>query len=113
MQQVDEMKVIALTRGDLAGTVGENIQNHQTMQGCIAELSGVSRSHSTETYVEGRAERREVLNFVILMDKSKKAVNHAKERDYPQEAGKETRVNEGEQSFAKALTEGEDKNVKF
>jgi hypothetical protein len=47
------------------------------------------------------------------MDKSKKAVNHAKERDYPQEAGKETRVNEGEQSFAKALTEGEDKNVKF
>jgi group II intron reverse transcriptase/maturase len=54
------------------------------------------------------------------MDKSKKAVNHANpdspdsyrgERDYPQEIGKETRVNEGEQSFAKALTEGEDKNV--
>ena len=112
------MKVIALTRGDLAGTVGENIHNHQTMQGCIAELSGVSRSHSTETYVEGRAERREVLNFVILMDKSKKAVNHAnpdsyRERDYPQEIGMESRVNEGEQSFAKALTEGEDKNVKF
>ncbi len=49
------------------------------------------------------------------MDKAKKADNHAnpdsyRERDYPQEAGMESRVNGGEQSFAKALTEGEDKN---
>jgi len=34
------------------------------------------------------------------MDKAKKADNHAKERDYPQEAGMETRVNEGEQTPA-------------
>ena len=43
------------------------------------------------------------------MDKAQNAANHAKGRDYPQEVRMESRDNEGEQSYAKADTEGKDK----
>ncbi len=51
MQQVDEMEVTALTRGDLTGTVEKIIRTIKLMQACIAELSGVSRSPSMETFL--------------------------------------------------------------
>ena len=75
------------------------------------ELSGVSRSHSTEVdkYPKGRAERREVLNFVILMDTTQNAANPPK-ADYRHEVGMESRGKAGEQSYVKACTEGKDKS---
>ena len=44
------------------------------------------------------------------MDKAKKAANFGQCRNYQQEAGMEPRVNAGEQSYAKAGTEGKDKS---
>mgnify|MGYP000856014937 FL=1 len=44
------------------------------------------------------------------MDKTQKAANHAPRRDYPHEVGMESRGKAGEQSYAKAETEGEDKS---
>lgn len=48
--------------------------------------------------------------FVLLMDKTQKAANPDKDRDYPQEVGKETRGNEGEHSFTKADAEMKDRS---
>jgi hypothetical protein len=47
------------------------------------------------------------------MDKTQKAANHAPRRDYPQEVGMESRGKAGEQSYAKAETEGEDKSYQL
>ncbi|HAQ19048.1 MAG TPA: group II intron reverse transcriptase/maturase [Prolixibacteraceae bacterium] len=44
------------------------------------------------------------------MDKAKKAANSGQCRNYQQEAGMESRVNAGEQSYAKACTEGKDES---
>jgi hypothetical protein len=50
-------------------------------------------------YNQGRAERRDVLNFVLLMSKAQKAANSVKERNYQQEVGAALRGNAGEQSL--------------
>ncbi len=62
-----------------------------------------------EIYIKGRAERRLVLKFVCLMDKTTNAAKPGMNGDCPQEEGMESRVNVGEQSYAKAGTEGKDK----
>lgn len=58
---------------------------------------------------EGRAERRESINFVLLMEWRRKQPNLLEtSKDYQSEAGVEPRVKTGEQSHAKAGTEGRD-----
>ena len=105
------MKVIVLTRGDLTTSLGMyNRTNNPCSDVWLRGQESAEAIVRRCNYTEGRAEHREVLNFGILMDKTQKAVNHATRRDYPQEVGMESRGKAGEQSYAKAETEGEDKS---
>ena len=85
-------------------------QNHQLVRCYVNGRSGVSRrqSNKVDKYPKGRAERKEVLNFVLLMDKTQNAANPPK-ADYPQEVGMESRCKAEEQSYVKACTEGRNK----
>jgi RNA-directed DNA polymerase len=60
----------------------------------------------------GRAERKESINFVNLMDERRKQPNLFKDKNYPSEAEVEPQVMKGEQSSSKAATERRDERNK-
>jgi group II intron reverse transcriptase/maturase len=63
-----------------------------------------------DIHIKGRAEHRLVFKIVCLMDKTTNAAKPFMNGDCPQEEGMGSRVIAGEQSYAKAGTNGEDKD---
>ena len=59
-------------------------------------------------FFEGRTERKESINFVLLMEERRKQSNLSEDKNYQQEVEVEPQGNVGERSYSKAETERRD-----
>lgn len=107
MRQVYEMKAITLTRGGLQPDCEWCFRSNNPCSDTGFRLEK-SAEAIVPRYIGGRAERRESINFVLLMESQRTQPNLLHDKDYRSEVVVEPRGMTGERSYSKAETRGRD-----